>query len=156
MNDYAPLYVLLGESMTKAEEFKKRGELVIQAPLGSVYDVVQIVLGAGVEVETKGDTVTFTAKSVVCPSQIVLRKLGEEQFHVVATSKCMIKNCPYWERCAEMDAERLLTFEITLNKLLGKGAVTEAHYTWKPELGKEAELQKILARFLRKVIRKGS
>lgn len=142
--------------MTKAEELKKRGELVIQAPVSSVYDAVQIVLGAGVEREEKGDTVTFTAKSAVCPSQIVLRKLGEDQFHVVATSKCMIKDCPYWERCAEMDAERLLTFEITLNRLLGKGAVTKAHYTWKPELGKEAELRKILERFLRKVVRGAS
>lgn len=142
--------------MKKAEELKKRGELVIQAPVSSVYDAVQIVLGAGVEVEEKEDTVTFTAKSVVCPSQIVLRKLGEDQFHVVATSKCMIKDCPYWERCAEMDAERLLTFEITLNRLLGKEAVTKAHYTWKPELGKEAELRKILERFLRKVVRGAS
>lgn len=142
--------------MTNAEEFKKRGELVIKAPFSTVHDAVQIVLGAGVEVETKGDMVTFSAKSVVCPSQIVLRKLGKEQFHVVATSKCMIKNCPYWERCAEMDAERLLTFEITLNKLLGKTAVTEAQYTWKPELGKEAELQKTLGRFLRKVRQKPS
>lgn len=142
--------------MKKAEEFKKRGQLVIQAPLSSVYDAVQIVLGAGVDAETRGDTVTFTAKSVVCPSQIVLRKLGNEQFHVVATSKCMIKNCPYWERCAEIDVERLLTFEITLNKLIGKEAVTEAQYTWKPELGKEAELQKTLGRFLRKVKQKPS
>jgi hypothetical protein len=142
--------------MTKAEELKKRGELVVHAPSSRIYDAVQIVLGAGAEIETKGDTITFTARSVVCPSQIVVRKLGEEEFHVVATSKCTIKNCPYWERCAEMDAERLLTFEITLNKLLGKGAVKEARYTWKPELGKEVELQKILARFLRKVIRKES
>jgi len=142
--------------MTKSDESKKRGELVIQAPLMRVYDAAQIVLGAGMDAETKGNMVTFTAKSAVCPSQIVLRKLGEEQFHVVATSKCMIKNCPYWERCAEMDAERLLTFEITLNKLLGKGAVTEAHYTWRPELGKDAELQKTLSRFLSKVRRKPS
>ena len=142
--------------MKKAEEFKKQGELVIKAPLSILHDAARIVLGAGVDAETKGDTVIFTAKSVVCPSQIVLTKLGKEQFHVVATSKCTIKNCPYWERCAEMDVERLLTFEITLNKLLGKEAVTEAQYTWKPELGKEAELQKTLGRFLRKVRQKPS
>jgi len=129
-------------------ELKKRGELVVDASLIEIRTAAGMTLGTMNE-SREDDTVVFTARSAVCPSQIKAREISEDRYHVYTTSICNIKDCTYWLECVRLDNSRLDTFISNIEKLTGRRLKIEMHYGWESGLAKEDEkLKGILERVL--------
>ena len=96
-------------------------EDIIEASLDLVRQAVKDVLGADPrEQELKNGTVTFTKNVPECPPQIKLVPLGKNRFRVISTSLCNIKDCDYWERCAQLDSRNMEELKEAVAKLQGK------------------------------------
>lgn len=131
------------------KSFESVGELIVETNMETLREAAKIVFGASLkEYEEDGKTI-FTLEVPVCPSLIVVEKITEGKYRVTCRSKCMIEDCPYWERCVKIDNERLKTFEIALKKIMGAEIVKERKYTWVPERVKEEEIEKVIDRIIK-------
>ncbi|MCS7365247.1 MAG: hypothetical protein NDF54_07425 [archaeon GB-1867-035] len=136
--------------VSRIEELKKRGELIVEAPLEILREAAKLTLGISVMEIRENDKIIFTYDSPVCPPRIIAKEIEPGKYHVISSNKCSISDCPYWEKCARIDTERLRIFEIALNKLLGKKGKITSRYEWLPERVKEEELEKLIDRLIRK------
>jgi hypothetical protein len=125
------------------------GELIVEANMDTLREAAKIVFGASLKEYVENGKTIFTLEVPVCPSMILIEKIAEGKYKITCRSKCMIKDCPYWERCVKIDNERLKTFEIALRKIVGAKAVKESKYTWTPERVREEEIEKIIDRIIR-------
>jgi|GEM_PF-1320215 len=137
-----------GSLMERIEELKKRGELIVEAPIEILREAARITLGIGVKECREDDNIVFTYESPVCPPRIIAKEIEPGKYHILSSNKCSIPDCPYWERCAKLSTERLRIYEIALNKLLGKDKILKARYEWLPERVKEEELEKLIDRLI--------
>ena len=103
--------------MSKIEELKKRGELIVEAPLQYIAEAARIALGVAVKEVRENKEIIYTYESPVCPPRIIVKEIEPGKYHVTSSSKCTIPDCPYWEKCARVDSERLRIFEIALDKI---------------------------------------
>lgn len=129
--------------VSRIEELKKRGELIVEAPLEILREAAKLTLGISVMEIRENNKIIFTYDSPVCPPRIIAKEIEPGKYHVISSNKCTIKDCPYWERCARTDTERLRIFEITLNKLLGKKGKITSRYEWLPEKSKRRRIRKV-------------
>ncbi|RLE52110.1 MAG: hypothetical protein DRJ26_04000 [Candidatus Methanomethylicota archaeon] len=136
--------------VTRIEELKKRGELVVEAPLEVLREAAKITLGVSVKEIREDNKIIFTYDSPVCPPRIILTEIEPGKYHVISSNKCSIPDCPYWESCARSDTERLRIFEIVIKKLLGEKKILESRYEWLPERVREEELEKLIDRMIRR------
>jgi hypothetical protein len=132
-----------------SRSFESVGELIVEANMEILREAAKIVFGASLKEYVEDGKTIFTLEVPVCPSLIVVEKVAEGKYRVTCKSKCMIKDCPYWERCVKIDNERLKTYEIALRKIMGVEAVKERKYTWIPERVKEEEIEKIIDRMIK-------
>ncbi|RLE50494.1 MAG: hypothetical protein DRJ21_01665 [Candidatus Methanomethylicota archaeon] len=136
--------------MKRVEELKRRGELVVEASLEAIREAARLTLGVTTKEVREDNKIIFTYESPVCPPRIIVKEIEAGKYHVTSSSLCSIPECPYWERCAKIDSERLRIFEIILNKIMGKKTTIMAMYEWLPERVKEEELEKLIDRLIRR------
>lgn len=125
-----------------------KGELVVEASIETLREAARIMFGASLKEEVDNGKIIFTFETVVCPPRIIIEDIGGGKYKVTCQSKCSISQCPYWQRCIEVDNERLKAYEITLRKLIGDKAIRETKYRWTPERIKEEEMEKIIDKLI--------
>jgi len=134
--------------MSEVEELKKRGELVVEVSLEDIRKAAAMTLGMMTE-KQEGDITVFTARSVVCPSQVKAKFVNKGTYHIFTTSLCTVKDCTYAVECIRLDNERLEAFRRNLEKVVGRLLKVEVKYEWRPERVREDEkLRSILERVL--------
>jgi hypothetical protein len=96
-------------------------EDVIEAPLETIRQALKQVLGKDPKEERMKDgTLVFTKNVSECPPQIKLIPLGKDKFQVISTSLCNIKDCDYWQRCAQLDSGNMQELKEAVATLQGK------------------------------------
>jgi hypothetical protein len=125
------------------------GELIVEANMETLREAAKVVFGASLKEYVEDGKTIFALESPICQPRIIVEKIAEGKYRITCRSKCMIKDCPYWERCVKIDNERLKTYEIALRKIMGKDIVKERKYTWIPERVREEEIEKIIDRIIR-------
>lgn len=134
--------------MSEIEELKKRGELVVDVPLEDLRKAATMTLGMMTESQ-EGNITVFTARSVVCPSQVKAKLVDKDTYHIFTTSLCTVEDCTYALQCIRLDNERLEAFRRNLEKVIGRPLRVEVRYEWRPERIREDEkLKTILERVL--------
>ncbi|MEM1537923.1 MAG: ATP cone domain-containing protein [Candidatus Nezhaarchaeales archaeon] len=119
---------------------------VVNVPLEIILLAAVDVLGENVEEKRENDEIILTAKSSICPPLIKIRRVGEDTYEVITTSRCDIKDCTYWERCARLDGERQSLLVKTINELAERTAATFKLLRWTPERVDEISLAKVIDR----------
>lgn len=96
-------------------------EDVIEATLETIRQAVMEVLGEDPKEEKlKNGTTVFTKNVSQCPPQIKVIPVNANKFRIVSTSLCNIKDCDYWQRCAQLDSENMEELKEAVAKLQGK------------------------------------
>lgn len=121
---------------------------VVKAPLEIILLAAIDVLGENVEEKREGGEVVLTAKSVVCPPLVRIRRVSEDTYEVVTTSHCDIKDCTYWERCAKLDGERQALLVKTIDELVKRKEDIGRLLLWLPERVDEVSLAKVVDRIM--------
>jgi hypothetical protein len=96
-------------------------EDIIEAPLETIRQATREVLGGDPKEETlENGIITFTKNVSECPAQIKLIPVQKDRFRIISTSLCNIKDCDYWQRCAQLDSENMEELKEAVAKLQGK------------------------------------
>jgi hypothetical protein len=96
-------------------------EDIIEAPLETIREATKEVLGGDPKEEMLGNgTIIFTKNVSECPAQIKLIPVQKDRFRIISTSVCDIKDCDYWQRCAQLDSENMEDLKEAVAKLQGK------------------------------------
>lgn len=96
-------------------------EDIIEATLETIRQAVREVLGEDPKEEKlKNGTTVFTKNVSQCPPQIKAIPANENKFRIISTSLCNIKDCDYWQRCAQLDSENMEELKEAVAKLQGK------------------------------------
>ncbi len=96
-------------------------EDVIAAPVETIRQAAKEVLGGDPKEETlRNGTIVFTKNVSECPAQIKLIPVEKDRFRIISTSLCNIKDCDYWQRCAQLDSENMEELKEAVDKLQGK------------------------------------
>jgi hypothetical protein len=96
-------------------------EDIIEASLETIRQAAKDVLGGDPKEDTLEDgTITFTKNVSECPAQIKLIPVQKDRFRIISTSVCNIRDCDYWQRCAQLDSENMEDLKEAVAKLQGK------------------------------------
>jgi hypothetical protein len=116
---------------------KSKGiEDLIEAPLELIRLAVKQVLGTDPKEEKMKDGSTVFTKNVSeCPPQIKLIPVNGSKFRVISTSLCNVKDCDYWQRCAQLDSNNLQELKEAVAELQGK-SLPHAEKRWSMGEGK--------------------
>ncbi len=96
-------------------------EDIIEATLDTIRQAVKEVLGGDPKEEKLKDGATVFTKNVSqCPPQIKVIPADTNKFRIISTSLCNIKDCDYWQRCAQLDSENMKELKEGVAKLQGK------------------------------------
>jgi hypothetical protein len=96
-------------------------EDIIEATLENIRQAVKEVLGGDPKEEKlKNGTTVFTKNVSQCPPQIKVIPADTNKFRIISTSLCNIKDCDYWQRCAQLDSENMEELKEAVAKLQGK------------------------------------
>ncbi|MEM3615712.1 MAG: hypothetical protein QXX09_03580 [Candidatus Methanomethylicia archaeon] len=129
---------------------ESKGELIVEADMEALREAAKIVFGASIKEYVEDGKTIFTFETPLCPPRIIVEEIKPRRYHITSQSKCSIKDCPYWERCARIDSERLRTYEIALKRILGERVLIESKYKWLPERVREEEIEKVIDKIIRK------
>jgi hypothetical protein len=96
-------------------------EDIIDAPVEMILEVAKEVLGGDPkEKKSKDGSIILTKNVSQCPPQIKIIPAGKDRSRIVSTSLCNIKDCDYWQRCANLDSANLQELKEGVAKLQGK------------------------------------
>jgi hypothetical protein len=96
-------------------------EDIIEATLETIRQAAMEVLGGDPKEEKlKNGTTTFTKNVSQCPPQIKVIPANANKFRIISTSLCNIKDCDYWQRCAQLDSKNMQELKEAVAKLQGK------------------------------------
>nr|MDO8133438.1 hypothetical protein [Candidatus Njordarchaeum guaymaensis] len=96
-------------------------EDIIEAPVEMILQAAREVLGGDPkEKKSKDGSVTLTKNVSQCPPQIKIIPTNKNKFRIVSTSLCNIKDCDYWQRCADLDSGNMQELKEAVAKLQGK------------------------------------
>lgn len=95
-------------------------DLVVESTLENITEAVRRVLGNYTQSVGVNGEIIFIGVREICPPIIKVRSICEGRYAIISTSRCDIRDCSYWERCAKLDAERLETLKGEILKLAGK------------------------------------
>jgi len=105
-------------------------EDIIEAPLETIKRAAKDVLGGDPKEETlKNGTIVFTKNVSECPAQIKLIPVQKDKYRIISTSVCNIKDCDYWQRCAQLDSENMDHLKESVAILQGK-TVQQGQRKW--------------------------
>lgn len=95
-------------------------DLVVESTLENITEAVRRVLGNYTQSVGVNGEIIFIGVREICPPIIKVRSICEGRYAIISTSRCDIRDCSYWERCAKLDAERLEILKGEILKLAGK------------------------------------
>jgi hypothetical protein len=111
-------------------------EDIVEASIEIIRRAVKEVLGGDPKEERMKDGSTVFSKNVSeCPPQIKAIPAGKDRFRIISTSLCNIKDCDYWERCAQLDSKNMQELKEEVAKLQGK-VFPRADKKWRMGEGK--------------------
>ncbi|WXG43451.1 MAG: hypothetical protein WED04_05340 [Promethearchaeati archaeon SRVP18_Atabeyarchaeia-1] len=111
-------------------------EDVIEAPLETIRNAVKEVLGGNPkEQKLKDGSTVFTKDVSECPPQIKIIPAEDGKFRIISTSLCNVKDCDYWQRCAQLDSSNMQELKEAVAKLQGK-VLPRAEKKWSIGEGK--------------------
>jgi hypothetical protein len=116
---------------------KSKGiEDLIEAPLETIRQAVKEVLGENPkEQKMKDGSTVFTKNVSECPPQIKVIPVNKDKFRIISTSLCNVKDCDYWQRCAQLDTSNMQELKEGVAKLQGK-TLPRAEKKWSMGEGK--------------------
>jgi hypothetical protein len=116
---------------------KSKGiEDLIEAPLETIRQAAKEVLGGDPkEQKMKDGSTVFTKNVSECPPQIKVIPVNKDKFRIISTSLCNIKDCDYWQRCAQLDTSNMQELKEAVAKLQGK-TLPRAEKKWSMGEGK--------------------
>jgi len=96
-------------------------EDIIEATIEMILQAAREILGGDPkEKKSKDGSITLTKNVSQCPPQIKIIPVNKSRFRIVSTSLCNIKDCDYWQRCANLDSANLQELKEAVAKLQGK------------------------------------
>ncbi|RLF16543.1 MAG: hypothetical protein DRJ97_00635 [Thermoprotei archaeon] len=134
--------------LPRLEVVRMREGLRVKAPLSLVKEVAREVLGWDVEEKREGQRIVLTARSLLCPPQVIIEEVDKDTYLVSTASRCDLKDCTYFTRCARLEAERLRLLAALFNDRLEKAASSKQLSRWSPERVDEAAAMTVVERVI--------